>query len=53
MKHLLILTIGFCLLLTSVPAMADQAADEAAMRKVAKELNATWNAKRPGSPHWP
>lgn len=44
MKHLLILTIGICSLLTSVPAMADQAADEAAIREVAKQIDATWNA---------
>ena len=45
MKYLMILTVGICLLLTSVPAMADQAADEAAIRKVVKETFATWNAK--------
>ena len=33
MKHLLILTIGFSLLLSFVPAMADQAEEEAAARK--------------------
>ena len=34
MKYLMILTIGICLLLTSVPAVADQPEDEAAIRKV-------------------
>ena len=43
MKTLLILTIGFCLLLTSVPAMADQAADEAAMRKLREQDDAAFN----------
>ena len=38
MRHLLILTVGICLLLTSVPAMSDQAADEAAIRKARKEM---------------
>ncbi len=33
MKHLLILIVGICLLI-SVPVMADQAADEAAIRKM-------------------
>ncbi len=45
MKQILVLTIGICLLFASVPAMADQAEDEAAIRKVVKELYATWNAK--------
>lgn len=44
MKQALILTVGICLLI-SVPVMADQAADEGAVRKVAKKLNDTWNAK--------
>ncbi len=33
MKYLMILTVGLCSLLTSTPALADQAADEAAIRK--------------------
>ena len=45
MKSLMILTVGACLLLTSVPALADQAADEAAIRKVVAKLRATWDAK--------
>ena len=45
MKRLLILTVGICLLLTSVPLMADQAADEAAVRDAARKLADTWNAK--------
>ena len=45
MKYLMILTIGVGLLLSSIPAMADQTADEAAIRKAAKELNATWSEK--------
>ena len=45
MKYLMILTVGICLLLASVPAMADQAADEAAIRQAVKKLDATWNAK--------
>jgi len=44
MKKLLILTIGFCSLFTSVPAMADQAADEAAIRNAEEEYIVTWNA---------
>ena len=43
MKYLMILTIGMCLLLTSVPAMADQAADEAAIREVVSQLFAALN----------
>ncbi len=45
MKYLFILTIGFCLLFTSVPAMADQAEDEAAIRKVVEQVNAAYNKK--------
>ena len=43
MKRLLILTIGFCLLLSSVPVMADQAEDEAAIRKVVEQVYAALN----------
>ena len=42
MKHLLILTIGICLL-TSVPVMANQAADEAAIREVGVQVYAASN----------
>lgn len=42
MKHLLILTVGICLLI-SVPAMADQAADEAAVRAAYKQLLTAFN----------
>ncbi len=38
MKYLIILTIGVCLLFASVPAMADQAADEAAIRKLMRKV---------------
>ena len=37
MKHLLILTVGICLLI-SVPAIAAQAADEVVIREVVKQL---------------
>jgi len=43
MKYLVILTVGVCLLLTSVPVMADQAADEAAIREVVKQAIAAFN----------
>lgn len=43
MKHLMILTVGICLLLTSVPAMADQAEDEEAIKKVMEQLYAAAN----------
>ena len=43
MKHLSILSIVFCLFFTSVRAMADQAADEAAIRKATEKLVAAWN----------
>ncbi len=43
MKYLITLTIGVCLLLSSVPAMADQAEDEAAIRKVWEQNNAAFN----------
>ena len=42
MKYLMIITVGICLLI-SVPAMADQAADEAAIREVVKQANAAFN----------
>ena len=40
MKHLMILLVGVCLLLASVPAMADQAEDEAAIRKMQQQIMA-------------
>ena len=43
MKHLVVITVGICLLLTSVPAMADQAADEAAVREVVEQAFAAAN----------
>jgi ketosteroid isomerase-like protein len=42
MKHLMILTVGICLLI-SVPAMADQAADEEAIKKVIVDIFETHN----------
>jgi ketosteroid isomerase-like protein len=38
MKYLMILTVGVCLLFSSVPVIADQAEDEAAIREVVKQL---------------
>ena len=43
MKYLITLTIGVCLLFSAVPAMADQAEDEAAIRKVFEQINAAFN----------
>ena len=43
MKYLMISLVGVCLLLTSVPAMADQAADEAAIRKLIEQDNEAFN----------
>ncbi len=43
MKYLITLTIGVCLLFSSVPAMAVQAEDEAAIRKVFEQHNAAFN----------
>ena len=43
MKNLITLTIGVCLLFSAVPAMADQAEDEAAIRKVFEQINAAFN----------
>ena len=45
MKKVLILIIGVCLLFTSVPAVADQSVDEAAIRKAMENNFATWNTK--------
>ena len=42
MKHLLILTIGICLFI-SVPVMADQAADEAAIKKAMEQFYSIGN----------
>ena len=38
MKYLMILSVGVCLLIGTVPAMADQAGDEAAIKKVIEQL---------------
>ena len=43
MKYLMILTIGVGLLLSSVPVVADQAADEAAIREVIEQAFAMAN----------
>ena len=43
MKYLTTLTIGVCLLFSSVPAMAVQAEDEAAIRKVMEQSQAAFN----------
>ena len=43
MKYLITLTIGVCLLFSSVPAMAVQAEDEAAIRKVWEQNQAAFN----------
>ena len=45
MKYLMILTVGVCLLFATVPAVADQAADEAAVREANEQRIAVWNAK--------
>ncbi len=45
MKYPMILVVGVCLLLTSVPATADQAADEAAIRKLRAQAIEAWNTK--------
>ena len=39
-KDSIILTIGICLLLTSVPMLADQVEDEAAIREVVDQVYA-------------
>ena len=44
MKYLLVLLVGVSLLLASVPAMADQAEDEAAVREAEEKYIVTWNA---------
>ena len=43
MKYLITLTIGVCLLFSSVPAMAVQAEDEAAIRKAMEQKIAAFN----------
>ncbi len=43
MKSLMILTVGVCLFLTAVPVVADQAADETAIRQAMEQMNAAWN----------
>ena len=49
MRHLMILTAGICLLLTSVPATADQAEDEAAVKKVVAAIEAAFNDHDPAA----
>ena len=44
MKFLMILMVGACLLIGTVPAMADQAAEEPAIREAIKKLVAAWNS---------
>ncbi len=48
MKYLMILTVGVCLLFASVPAVADQAADEAAIRAAAKQMAAAYSGHDAG-----
>ncbi len=43
MKYLMILSVGVCLFIASVPVMADQAEDEAAIDKVIGEIITTFN----------
>jgi len=43
MKYLIILTVGICLLFASIPATADQAEDEAVIKKVFKEYLSAFN----------
>ncbi len=45
MKYLMILTMGVCLLFAAMPAVAGQAADEAAIREVTKRLIETTNTR--------
>jgi len=45
MKHLMILTAGICLLMVSLPVMADQAEDEASIRKLRARAIKAWNTK--------
>ena len=44
MKYLMILTVGVCLLIGTVPVMADQAADEAAIREASDKIMAAFSA---------
>ena len=43
MKYLMILTVGVCLLFAAVPAVAQSAADEAAVREATKQFMAAYN----------
>lgn len=43
MKNLMILTVGVCLLFAAVPAVAQNAADEAAIREVLSQLETVYN----------
>ena len=44
MKYLVILTVGVCLLFAAVPAVAQNAADEAAIREATKQIIETVNS---------
>ncbi len=46
MKYLMILTVGVCLLFAAVPVVAQNAADEAAIREANEQRIAIWNAKK-------
>ena len=43
MKYPMILTVGLCLVFAAVPAMADQAEDEVAIREATKQFNDALN----------
>ena len=43
MRYLMILTVGVCLIVASIPAMAEQAEDEAAVRKATEQFMAAYN----------
>ncbi len=43
MRFLLILTVGVCLLFSAVPAVADQAEDAAAIRKLMEQMDVVYN----------
>jgi uncharacterized protein (TIGR02246 family) len=44
MKRFMIFTVGVCLLFAAVPAVAQSAADEAAILKAEENFDAAWNA---------
>ncbi len=45
MRFIMILAVGVCLLFAAVPAVAQSAADEAAVRDAMKQIHDTYNAK--------